>query len=120
MEFLLVRLVKIENRNDITDDQGKIIGMEAKFRFIEDRNVIIGGKIQGKINQIIELEMEQEIFRSIENLNPRCRDIFIMSRIDGKRNGQIADELSISIRTVETQISNALKEIRNHIRHYLA
>lgn len=56
MEFLLVRLVKIENRNDITDDQGKIIGMEAKFRFLEDRNVIIGGKIQGKINQTIELE----------------------------------------------------------------
>jgi hypothetical protein len=56
MEFLLVRLVKIENRNDITDDQGKIIGMEAKFRFLEDRNVIIGGKIQGEINQTIELE----------------------------------------------------------------
>jgi hypothetical protein len=56
MEFLLVRLVEIENRNDIIDEQGKIIGMEAKFRFLADRNVIIGGKIQGKINQTIELE----------------------------------------------------------------
>lgn len=56
MEFLLVRLVEIENRNDITDEQGRIIGMEAKFKFLEERNVIIGGRIQGKINQTIELE----------------------------------------------------------------
>ena len=56
MEFLLVRLAEIENRKDITDNQGNIIGMEAKFRFLEQRNVIIGGKIQGQINQTIELE----------------------------------------------------------------
>ena len=46
MKFLLVRLVAIENRKDITNEKGKIIGMEATFRFLENRNVIIGGKIQ--------------------------------------------------------------------------
>ena len=56
MEFLLVRLIEIRNRQDITDDEGKIIGMEARFDFLEGRNVIIGGRIKGQINQAIELE----------------------------------------------------------------
>jgi len=69
-------------------------------------------------DQLTEVEMEQEVFRTIEKLAPRCREIFVMSRIDGMRNGQIADELGVSIRTVETQISNALKEIRYNLRQY--
>ena len=56
MEFLLVRFVEIENRQDITDAEGNIIGMEAKFNFLKGRNVVIGGNIQGKINETIELE----------------------------------------------------------------
>ena len=56
MEFLLVRLVEIENRQDITDAEGNIIGMEAKFNFLKGRNVVIGGNIQGKINEPIELD----------------------------------------------------------------
>jgi hypothetical protein len=55
MEFLIVRLVEIENRKDITDDQGKIVGADVKFKFLDDRDLIVGGEKQGTTNQIVEL-----------------------------------------------------------------
>lgn len=63
-----------------------------------------------------ETEKEHKIFKAIEQLSPKCRQIFLMSRIDGMKNHEIAAELGLSIRTIETQISQALKSIRKTVR----
>jgi hypothetical protein len=55
MEYLIVRWVETENRKDITNDQGQIVGAEIKFNFLEDRDLIIGGDNQGTTNQTVEL-----------------------------------------------------------------
>ena len=55
MEFLIARLVEIENRQDITNDQGQIVGADIKFKFLEDRDLIVGGENQGTTNQAGEL-----------------------------------------------------------------
>jgi hypothetical protein len=55
MEFLIVRLAEIENRKDITNDQGQITGAEIKFNFLEDRDLIVGSDNQGTTNQTVEL-----------------------------------------------------------------
>lgn len=51
----------------------------------------------------------------IENLPPRCQLIFKMNRLEGKKNKEIATELGLSIRTVEAQISYALKQLRSKL-----
>ena len=56
MEYLNVRLVEIESRKNITDSQGQIVGEDVKFKFLEDRNLLVGGKIQGTTNQTVELD----------------------------------------------------------------
>ncbi len=56
MEFLIVRLTEIENRNDISNAQGQIVGAEIKFKFLEDRDLIVGGDNQGTTNQTVELD----------------------------------------------------------------
>jgi RNA polymerase sigma-70 factor (ECF subfamily) len=69
-----------------------------------------------------ETEKEHKIYRAIQQLSPKCRQIFLMSRIEGRKNHEIAAELGLSIRTVETQISQALKSIRktvDKIYHFL-
>lgn len=69
-----------------------------------------------ELEEIIRVnELEHRIFQIISELPPRCREIFQMSRVNGKPNKEIAKQLGISIRTVETQISNALKALRKKL-----
>lgn len=59
-----------------------------------------------------QAESENRIYKAIRELPPQCQKIFTMSRLEERKNQEIAEELGISIRTVETQISNALKALR--------
>lgn len=61
---------------------------------------------------IEESEAQAKIAAALAKLPEQCRKIFTMNRFDGLSNQEIADLLSISKRTVETQISNALKTLR--------
>ena len=60
-------------------------------------------------------ELECRIYQIVSGLPPRCQDIFTKSRVKGMKNNEIAEVLGISIRTVETQISNALKVLRENL-----
>jgi RNA polymerase sigma-70 factor (family 1) len=64
---------------------------------------------------IRETELEHLVFRIVSSLPPRCREIFMLSRVDGRSNEEIAKMLKISKRTVETQVSNALKALREQL-----
>jgi hypothetical protein len=55
MEFLIARLAEMENRQDITNDQGQIVGADVKLKFLEDRELIVDGENQGTTNQTVEL-----------------------------------------------------------------
>ena len=69
--------------------------------------------IQADYHDVMEqIEKEQRIFKAIDQLPPQCKLIIQQSRFEGKKNQVIADELNISIRTVETQISKALRLLR--------
>lgn len=57
-------------------------------------------------------EVERAVRAAIGRLPERCREIFLMSRDGGLTYGQIAKELGISIKTVETQMGRALKSLR--------
>lgn len=69
--------------------------------------------------EFTEPELTELIEKGMQTLPPRCREIFILSRFEGKDNGQIAEILGISKRTVELQISNALKILRVELKDYL-
>ena len=66
-----------------------------------------------------ESEIQSRIDRAFKKLPPRTAEIFTLSRFKGLSNDQIAEQLSISKRTVETQISNALKFLREELEEYL-
>lgn len=67
-------------------------------------------------DQLEYSEFEQQIYSVINSLPRKCQLIFKINRFDGKKNQEIAEELGISKRTVETQISKALKILRAEIR----
>ena len=61
------------------------------------------------------VELEKKIYSEIEKLPSQCRRIFKMNRFDGLSNGEIADKLKLSKRTIETQISKALRILRKNV-----
>ncbi len=65
--------------------------------------------------EINKNELEHRIFQIISSLPSQCRNIFTLSRVKGLKNDEIAIQLDISKRTVETQISNALKALRSKL-----
>jgi len=54
--------------------------------------------------------------QAIQSLPDRCRLIFTMSRYDGLSYREIADNLDLSIKTVENQVSKALKVLRESLK----
>ena len=49
------------------------------------------------------------------DLPERCREVFLLSRIEQKTNAEIAALLGLSLKTVENQISHALKVLRKKL-----
>ena len=66
-----------------------------------------------------EEQIEILLRNAIDKLPERCRLIFIKSRIEGKKYKEIAEELNLSVNTVEGQISIALNKLREELKDYL-
>ena len=66
-----------------------------------------------------ESELRQAMQNSMAKLPPRCNEIFGLSRFKGLSNQEIAEQLGLSKRTVELQISNALKILRKELVEFL-
>lgn len=55
---------------------------------------------------------DARIWRAIDALPERCREIFILSKRDGLSNDEIAEELGVSIKTVKNQMTKAYGRLR--------
>lgn len=66
-----------------------------------------------------ESELRQAIQKSLGKLPPRCREIFEYSRHHGLSNQEISEKFNITKKTVELQISNALKLLRKDLAEFL-
>jgi len=70
---------------------------------------------QNQEQSLLLKELEVEISNYIETLPPQCKKVFILSRTYGLKNKEIADQLNISIKAVEKQISKALSGLKEHL-----
>ena len=69
--------------------------------------------------ELESMELEEQIRKVIDSLPERCRVIFELNRFDGLKYAEIATQLDISVKTVENQISKALKILREKLTLYL-
>lgn len=63
--------------------------------------------------------IETVVENAINSLPERCRQIFVLNKIEGKKQKQIAEELNISIHTVESQMSIANKRLRELLKDFV-
>ncbi|SNZ01665.1 RNA polymerase sigma-70 factor [Flagellimonas pacifica] len=96
------------------------------FKYLRD-NKLKSGHLQ--IIESLELTTESSvedqhnldqaqfiIEKSLTELPPRCQQIFRLSRMEAASNEEIAQRLGISKRSVENQMSIALKSIKQNLR----
>jgi len=69
----------------------------------------------------LQLSMLEERLAEVvrTKLPTKCREIFLLSRMEGMSNAEISGHLGISVKTVENQITRALKILRRHLRRYM-
>jgi RNA polymerase sigma-70 factor (ECF subfamily) len=88
---------------------------------------INGLELEMNLNALSSLDTSEltfsEIERIIENtlaeLPPQCRKIFELSRFENRKNKEIAEELEISVKAVEGQITKALKIFKKTLKDFL-
>ena len=66
-----------------------------------------------------EQELESKIQESLNSLPLKCREIFVLNRFEGNKYAEIAEKMNISVKTVETQMSKALRILREKLADYL-
>ncbi|MGK9124053.1 RNA polymerase sigma-70 factor [Olivibacter sp. SA151] len=66
--------------------------------------------------RLVQDESMQLVQYYLSALPARCQEIFSMSRFDQLSNEEIAQQLGISKRTVENQLTYALKHLRMHLK----
>jgi len=86
--------------------------IEAKYI---EYNEIFG---TGHTTEISDFELSEIINKSINELPEKCREVFLMSRIDQLKHKEIANKLGISEKTVEVQIRNANLKLREKLKEF--
>lgn len=89
------------------------------------RSGVISKKHLEKLNKIMLRNSNEEDYdfkelqwaleNSIESLPHRCREVFYLSRYESLSNKKIAERLNISHKTVENQITKALRVLRRTV-----
>lgn len=68
---------------------------------------------------LIANELNQAVKEAVNDLPEQCRKIFLMSRFDGLAHKEIATSLSITLNTVQKQVSIALEKLRKALKVYI-
>ena len=88
----------------------------AKISPIEYIDQFVEKTIPTSFNDAVEKlsynDITLQLESSLKPLPKRCREIFWLSRIENRSNEEIANQFGISKRTVENQITHALKHLR--------
>ena len=64
---------------------------------------------------LLDEDLKGAIQDAINKLPERCREIFVLSKVDGLSNKQIAEQLNIAETTVKTQVQRAYRMLRERL-----
>lgn len=64
-------------------------------------------------------ELEQRIEMAMKALPAQCRLVFQLSRFEEMKYAEIAEQMNISVKTVENHMGKALKILREQLKDYL-
>lgn len=93
----------------------KHLEVRDKYREKLTRETVEGNYNLTPLDKLEYQELEERVARILETFPERRQRIFRMHRFEGKKYAEIARELSVSVKTVEAEISEVLKVLRKII-----
>ncbi|MDD2996069.1 MAG: RNA polymerase sigma-70 factor [Paludibacter sp.] len=76
---------------------------------------ISGEIIDAGVYSLEQAELQNLIHEAVLALPDKCREVFYLSRNENLSNREIAEKMNISVKTVEAQITKALKRIKEFL-----
>lgn len=92
-----------QRAGDASTSDARILELVSPY-YSPDRNPVMADLFNAELHRIIE--------KAIDDLSPRCREVFRMSYLEDIPDKEIAARLGLSVRTVENQVYAALKLLR--------
>lgn len=102
----LYRAIRYKCYNNLRDRKFNKIQIEAAHTV----GVVAETELQEDVN-----ELSRSIDKILSGLPKRCQEVFILSRVNQVCNREIAKKLNISQRSVENQLSFALRRLRKEL-----
>jgi RNA polymerase sigma-70 factor, ECF subfamily len=92
---------------------------KIKQRHVEGELAVAERSVESVTRAVMASELEVRICEAMEQLPEQCRLIFKLSRFEELKYAEIADQLGLSIKTVENQMGKALRIMREQLKDYL-
>jgi RNA polymerase sigma-70 factor (ECF subfamily) len=112
-EFVLKSYLYKSVYNEFIDQyrkQKNVITLEKKY--IDALTYIVEEEDEKSLERLMKI-----VKKEIENLPPKCKQIFLLSKEEGLTNIEIAEHLNVSIKSVEAHITKAFKILRTTLGH---
>jgi RNA polymerase sigma-70 factor (ECF subfamily) len=91
---------------------------KVKQLYIKE-HLMVSPSAEPAVNIPLRNELQEQIQQAIESLPEQCRIIFKLSRFEEMKYAEIAEQLGISVKTVENQMGKALRVMREKLKDYL-
>lgn len=98
-----------------------LLKKDERIRWMEDAAEMesLGASAETTMNQVVENDLQRRLQKAMDVIPPKCRQVFQLSRFEGKSYQEIAEILGISVKTVENQMGKALQILRIQLLPYL-
>jgi len=118
IESFLYTYAKSKCLNAIRDNKVK---ERYKSKALNEKERALDYEILNSMNfdSIALTELEELITKSIQDLPEKAKVVFFKKRFENKKNKEIANELNVTVKTVEAHMTTALKILKVKLSEYL-
>ena len=107
--FIVIIIINMEEQKNTDNTDEFDMELRMKYDSLEIFNTQFSD----------ETDIGELLDNALQKLPERCRNIFIMNKLEGKKQKEIAEELNLSINTVESQMGIAYKKLREELKDCL-
>ncbi|MDE6632196.1 MAG: RNA polymerase sigma-70 factor [Muribaculaceae bacterium] len=109
----------IEEEKEIDDFKAYMYRMvhNGCISFLRNKKETVGLEFVPEADEeaVDTSERDARIWKAIDELPEKCREVFLLSKRDGLSNEEIAEKMNISVKTVKNQMTKAFARLRDSL-----